>query len=145
MTVQRNYVLVANHDEAVAYTYANQGTELDEVNTWSNEFSDARDQDIYTDRPGRQSAPATQVQGVDSMNRKDAAELEDERFAHDIADWFDDQRKKGVVASIDIISGPGFLGKLRNVMTSQCADLIDKEVNKNVLGSDEQTLLGYLK
>jgi|GEM_PF-3574771 len=64
------------------------------------------------------------------MNRKDAAELEDERFAGDIANWLDEERKKGALGSIDIISGPGFLGKLRNGMTSECADVVDKEVTK---------------
>ncbi|WP_370037792.1 host attachment protein, partial [Nocardioides sp.] len=80
-----------------------------------------------------------------SMNRKDAAELEDERFASDIADWLDGERKRGELGSIDIISGPGFLGKLRSGMSSQCSDVVDKEVKKNVLGADEETLLSYLK
>ncbi len=109
MTVQRHYVIVANHDDATAYTYTNHGSALVEVKKWHNEFSGASDQDIYTDKPGRQSAPASQVPGVDSMNRKDAAELEDERFASDIADWLDGERKRGALGSIDIISGPGFL------------------------------------
>ena len=79
------------------------------------------------------------------MNRKDAAELEDERFASDIADWLDGERKRGALGSIDIISGPRFLGKLRSGMSSQCSDVVDKEVKKNVLGADEETLLSYLK
>ncbi|MBT3135795.1 host attachment protein [Alteromonas sp. ALT199] len=145
MTVQKHYVIVANHDDATAYTYTNHGSALVEVKKWHNEFSGASDQDIYTDKPGRQSAPASQVPGVDSMNRKDAAELEDERFASDIADWLDGERKRGALGSIDIISGPGFLGKLRNGMSSQCTDVVDKEVKKNVLGADEETLLSYLK
>ena len=120
MTVQKHYVIVANHDDATAYTYTNHGSALVEVKKWHNEFSGASDQDIYTDKPGRQSAPASQVPGVDSMNRKDAAELEDERFASDIADWLDGERKRGALGSIDIISGPGFLGKLRGEMSSQC-------------------------
>ena len=73
MTVQKHYVIVANHDDATAYTYTNHGSALVEVKKWHNEFSGASDQDIYTDKPGRQSAPASQVPGVDSMNRKDAA------------------------------------------------------------------------
>jgi len=30
-------------------------------------------------------------------------------------------------------------------MSSQCSDVVDKEVKKNVLGADEETLLSYLK
>jgi hypothetical protein len=55
MTVQKHYVIVANHDDATAYTYTNHGSALVEVKKWHNEFSGASDQDIYTDKPGRQS------------------------------------------------------------------------------------------
>ncbi len=41
MTVQRHYVIVANHDDAIAYTYTNHGSALVEVKKWHNEFSDA--------------------------------------------------------------------------------------------------------
>lgn len=145
MTIKKSYLVVANHDHAIAYAYANNGTELNQEKEFKNEFSEAKDQDIYTDRPGRQSAPSSHVQGVDSMDRKDAAELEDERFAGDIADWLDKIRKTNGIASLDLISGPSFLGKLRNALPNNFDSILDKQVTKNVLGADEQTLLSYVK
>jgi len=41
MTVQKHYVIVANHDDATAYTYTNHGSALVEVKKWHNEFSGA--------------------------------------------------------------------------------------------------------
>lgn len=143
--IGRSYVLVANHSEAKIFALRNHGRELELEQSWSNRFGHANDQDIYTDRPGRQSSPASQVQGVDSMPRKDAAELEAERFAGDIIDWLDTKRKTDKVYHLDIIAESGFLGKLRSKLNKQTEELVGKVVGKDVVNAEQQTLLDYLK
>ena len=38
MTVQKHYVIVANHDDATAYTYTNHGSALVEVKKFTKEL-----------------------------------------------------------------------------------------------------------
>ncbi len=143
--VGHSYLLVANRSEAKIFVLKNSGTELDLQNSWSNRFGHSNDQDIYTDKPGRHSAPSAQGHVGDSMPRKDATEQEAERFAGDVVDWLDNKRKTEKVYHIDIIAEAGFLGKLRSKMNKHTEELVRKVVDKDVIDADEDRLLEYLK
>ncbi|MCG7543176.1 host attachment family protein [Pseudoalteromonas sp. MM17-2] len=143
--IGRSYVVVANHSEAQIFALRNHSTELELQAHWSNPFARSDEQDIYTDRAGRQSAPAKQVQGVDAMSRKDAVDIEAQRFAADIAKWLDDKRKNDKVYRIELIAESGFLGKLRGEFNKHTTELIDKTLAKDVIGANEGQILDYLK
>lgn len=142
--IGQSYVLVANRSEAKIFALHNKGSELKLQKSWSNRFGHSSDQDIYTDKPGRQPATGQGHVG-DSMPRKDATEQEAERFAGDVIDWLDSKRKTDKIYHIDIIAEAGFLGKLRNKMNKQTEELVNKVVDKDVINADEARLLAYLR
>lgn len=140
-----SYVLVANQTEAALYAFVNSGKNLEKHGVWENEFARQQDSDIYTDRPGQLSAPSGHVQGVDSISRKNAAELEAERFAAKLAEELDGLRKRSQINTLDIVCGPSFLGKLRNEMNPQLENCVDEIVSKNLGDASEQTIIDYVK
>ncbi|GGW93367.1 baeRF12 domain-containing protein [Alteromonas halophila] len=143
--VGQSFLLVANRSEAKVFVLQEKGTALEFEKSWSNRFGHSSDQDIYTDKPGRQPAPSAQGHVGDSMPRKDATEQEAERFAGDVIDWLDNKRKTSKIYHIDIIAESGFLGKLRGKMNKQLEELVEKVVDKDVVNADEDRLLAYLK
>ena len=142
---EHSFLVVANQAEAYIYAVRERGTELQLRHSMANQYGRSDDQDIYTDRQGRQSAPAAQVPGVDAMSRKDAVKVEAERFAGDIADWLEQKRISDDIQHLDIIAEPSFLGKLRDKLSKSLSKQLDVEIPKDVVTASPEQLLRYLK
>lgn len=143
--IGKSYLVVANQTEAKIFVEKGGATELEPVVVLQNADGRKTDSDLVTNKPGAISAPSGAVQGVDTMSRKDAVEVEAERFANTVTDWLDKRRSSEKVHRIDIIAEASFLGKLRNHMNKQTLDLVDCTVNKDVVREDEQVWIDYLK
>ncbi|QJR80346.1 host attachment protein [Alteromonas pelagimontana] len=141
----KSYVVVANQTEAKILVENSKTKELELVVTLTNEDGRSSDSNLVTDRPGSISAPSNTVPGVDTMSRKDAAEIEAERFAASVTGWLDERRSKENINHIDIIAEPSFLGKLRSQMSKHLEKLIGCTVDKDVVQADQQRWLDYLK
>jgi len=141
----KSYLVVANQSEAKIFFEKNGAKELEPVVTLLNHDGRASDGSLVTDRPGSISAPSDAVQGVDTMSRKDAAEVEANRFAASVTDWLESRRCEEKIYHIDIIAESGFLGKLRNNMNKQLEKVVGCTVNKDVVRESEQRWLDYLK
>lgn len=141
----KSYLVVANRSEAKIFLEKDGATTLESVTTLENDDGRASDGDLVTDRPGAVSAASGSVPGVDTMSRKDAADIEAERFAGTVADWLDKRRSTEKVYHVDIIAAPSFLGRLRGKMNKQLSDLVGYTINKDVVNEDQQQWISYLK
>ncbi|QCZ93980.1 host attachment protein [Salinimonas iocasae] len=141
----KSYLVVANQAEAKIFIEKDGATNFEPVVTLLNEDGRATDSSLVTDRPGAISAPSNAVQGVDTMSRKDASEVEAKRFAGTVTDWLESKRCEEKIYHIDIIAEAGFLGKLRNHMNKNLEELIGCTVNKDVVREDHETWQNYLK
>ncbi|WP_018983877.1 host attachment protein [Salinimonas chungwhensis] len=143
--IGKSYLVVANQTEAKIFIEKDGASDLEPVVVLMNDDGRDTDSDLVTDRPGAISAPSDAVQGVDSMSRKDASEIEAKRFAGTVTDWLENKRCTEKIYHIDIIAEPGFLGKLRNHMNKNLAELVGYTINKDVVREDEKTWQKYLK
>ncbi|WP_218355025.1 host attachment protein [Alteromonas lipotrueiana] len=141
----KSYLVVANQTEAKLFIEQEGASKLKPVVVLMNDDGRDSDSDLVTDRPGAKSAPGGNVPGVDSMSRKDATDIEANRFAGTIADWLDKRRCEEKVYHIDIIAEAGFLGRLRNKMNKQVSELVGYTINKDVVREDEGVWINYLK
>ena len=141
----KSYLVVANQTEAKIFIEKEGASELEPVVVLMNDDGRDSDSDLVTDRPGATSSPSGAVHGVDTMSRKDATEIEANRFAGTVTDWLDKRRCEEKVYHIDIIAEAGFLGKLRNKMNKQLTELVGHTINKDVVREDEKVWKNYLK
>lgn len=140
-----SYLVVANQTEAKIFFEHNGAQELEPVVTLLNEDGRASDSDLVTHPAGETFSRSNAIQGSNSYERKDASEIEAERFAGSVTDWLESKRCEEKIYHIDIIAESGFLGKLRGKMNKNLERLVGYTVNKDVVREDESRWLAYLK
>ncbi|AXR07661.1 host attachment protein [Salinimonas sediminis] len=141
----KSYLVVANQSEAKIFIESDNATSLEPVVVLINDDGREHDSDLVTDRPGATAPPGSNGHGTNTFSRKDAAQIEADRFANTVTDWLDKRRSAEKIYHINIIAEAGFLGKLRNHMSKHVADLVNKTVNKDVVREDEQVWLDYIR
>lgn len=92
---------------------------------------------IASDRPGRTfDRPGPGDSGGLGRHAKeprtDPARYEEERFAREVAEHLDDERKRNSFDHLIIVAPPRFLGDLRSAMPSPLAQCVMREIDKDL-------------
>jgi protein required for attachment to host cells len=126
-----SWVLVANSAQARLFKLEKM-SKLSELYAFVHPESRFHEQDLIDTKPGR--AFDSNTPNRHSMEPKiTQKELEIEQFAKSIADYLEQARVKSHFNRLYIAAGPNFLGTLRKTLFPLTAQLIKKEISKDLV------------
>lgn len=138
------WILIADAARARVFQLQNNGKSLEAAWELEHAGSSLSSRDIASDRPGR-----TFDRAGDGRHAKepptDPARYEKERFAREVAQKLDDDRKQHNFDELIIVAPPQFLGDLRTVMSDQLEGCVREEVNKDLSKLKPAEILKHLK
>lgn len=140
--MEKTWIVVADSSRARIFYAANRVKPLTTVAELNFPESHLREQDIYTDRPGRLSESASENRGA--IEQPDIREQQQQAFAREICETLDAGRNQQRFAALMVIAPPGFLGALRQNMNHQLEKMVDKSVQKNLVNEEEARIREYL-
>lgn len=137
-------VVVADSTQVRIFASSRRMDSLDELCTLDNPEGRLRDQELETDRSGRQSA--TRSAGYHGYGGdKSTQRHETDEFALEVARQLEQRRRNGEFDQLILVAPPKLLGDLRKHMSSDCDRLVSREINKNLLHEDHSELLARLR
>ncbi len=121
-------VMIANAAAARVFDY-----QVNEAFTLVKEFdhpeSRQKGSDLVSDRPGHNEGKGGgQGAFVPANNPK---QVEAERFARELAEWLDSERKQNSYTQLMLVADPRFLGLLNKSLNNQTAQLIFDTLDKD--------------
>lgn len=137
----KTWILVA--DEAIArfLELPDDGGDLQEVGALADPDAHAREAELRRDAYGRRSgSPAQHGSGTVSSAGEDASRREAERFARRVAGYLGDARRSHRFAHLRVVAAPRFLGKLRQALPREVADVVVDDLDKDLAHLDAQAL-----
>lgn len=138
------WILIANAARARVFALQNKGRSLETAWELEHAGSSLLSRDIASDRPGR-----TFDRAGDGRHAKepptDPTRYEKERFAREVAQKLDNDRKQNNFDELIIVAPPRFLGDLRLAMPAQLEGCVSKEVNKDLSKLKPAEILKHLK
>lgn len=138
------WILVADAARARVFQFRNNGRSLEPAWQLEHAGSHLPSRDIGSDRPGRTFDSAGEGRHAKEPPT-DPARYEKERFAREIAQKLDDDRKHHNFDALIIVAPPQFLGDLRAALPAQLEDYVRKEVNKDLSKLKPAEILKHLK
>lgn len=138
----KHWVVVASRERARFFAGPGLQAPLEEVSEVINTEARLQEQDLNTDRLGknRDDGPGAHGYGVrDTAVKRSAMD-----FARDVVDQIDKARITGAFEQLSVIAAPEFLGMLRKCYPSALEKLVIEEVAKDVADSDEKTIRSNL-
>ena len=138
------WILIADATRARVFQLQNSGKSV--AATWEQEHvgSSLASRDIASDRPGRTFDRAGEGRHAKEPPT-DPARYEKERFAREVAQKLDDDRKHHNFDELIVVAPPQFLGDLRGAMSVQLKGCVSKEVNKDFSKMKPTEILEHLK
>lgn len=139
--MEKTWIVVADSTHARIFYACNRVQPLTPVTELSFPEARLREQDIYSDRPGRTFESAN-----DSRSAMEAPNVRDQQheFAREICDALDKGRNKGKFEKLVLVAPPAMLGSLRHSLGNQLSKQVARCIDKNLTGEPEQTLRGYI-
>ena len=136
-------VVVADSGRARLYGLDKKGKPMLELTDMVHTGSRMRGSELISDRPGRT---------IDRKgSRRHAKEVstpikvqEAMKFALQINEYIDGERKKNNFSELVLIAAPEFLGILRKTLGKQTGKLISREIDKNLVLKPESVIRKYL-
>ena len=137
------WILVADAGRARVFQVEDKGKSL--KTTWQHEStaSTLPSRAIASDRPGRTFDRAGEGRHAKEPPT-DPARYEKERFAREIAQHLDLERKLNSFQNLIIIAPPQFIGDLRASMSSQLEGCVRREINKDLSKLKPAEILEHL-
>lgn len=124
------WIVVANQELMRIYARQTKLGEITEVARLEHPEGNLQSRELGTDRPGRLGSVALGRHGVEPPT--DLKEQEAERFAKEIGRVIEDGRTHDRFASLVLVAGPAFLGRLRNQLSPAASKMIEREIVKNM-------------
>jgi protein required for attachment to host cells len=137
------WVLVAESSEARIYAAPHARSPLTLVDTLAHEASRQHPRDLGTDVPGRvhdRFGPARHSMDVSQRVRSE----ERHRFARQIAARLDEARQRNRFSRLVVMSGPAFLGVLRECFSKRLTEAVVGEVAKDLVDQDAAAIQAHL-
>jgi len=137
------WVIVGSKEKAHIYKRNKMATELELVETLNCPDARLHEQDLARDKPGQSFESSGPGQHAMDPVTTEAEKLRTD-FAGEVAAHIEKARKANLFEHLDLIASPEFLGALRDKLSSQTHQLIEREVSKNVVDADPESLRKYL-
>ena len=140
--MEKTWIVVADSSRARIFYAANRVKPLTAVTELNFPESRLREQDIYTDRPGRLFESANESRSA--IETPDIREQQQQAFAREICEALDAGRNRQRFETLMVVAPPTFLGALRQSMNHQLEKMVDKSVQKNLVNEEEARIREYL-
>lgn len=135
------YVLVADSALAKLYCTETAAGDLEQIECWKNEEGRLKDAEIYTDRPGGNE---TNRSGYHTYAREKGEDEDDQRFARDLSDFLEKARQQKKFEGLVLVAAPQFLGTLRQNLSKECQDSLEKSIDKDLVHHDKDSISEHL-
>ena len=121
-------VMIANAGGARVFRYQTQ-EEFSLVKEFSHPQSRQKGSDLVSDRPGHSEAKGGGHGAFIPSNGP--KQIEAQRFASELADWLDGERRQNRYKQVMLAADPGFLGLLNKSINNQTMQLVFKTLGKD--------------
>lgn len=140
--MERIWIVVADGASATVWSGSNRARPLERVEDIDFPAGRLREQDVYSDRPGR-----TYESANDSRSAIEPPDIRDQQH-HELARLVVDVLAKGRAENrfgrLALVAPPALLGALRHAMDPQLARLVQRTIHKNLVDADEARLRAYV-
>jgi protein required for attachment to host cells len=128
--MKSNLVLVADNSRARIFTIDSPTSPLHEIESMVQAEGRLHERDLTSDLPGKMKGGAGGGHAYESeISPKQQRAI---NFAKRLADYLDIARKSNKLYNILIVATPRFLGELRKQMTSETAEMVVFELDKDL-------------
>lgn len=125
------WLVVADNSKARIFEVDTHKGPIKEIETIVHTQSRLHEQDMTSDLPGRSGGKNDSGGNVYEAETR-PKEQESINFARDVANEIDDARKKNKFKQVMLVASPGFLGNLRNALSTQTQKVTSFELAKNL-------------
>ena len=136
-------IVVADSSRARFFTAASSSSDLIEVETLTNSEARLHDRDITSDLPGK-STGGNGSGGHAYQGKTDPKKHEVSRFAKRIATHLETTRNANKLPKLFLVAEPGFLGELRNHLSSATSEKVVFELDKNLTQQNPKDIRKHL-
>lgn len=137
----RFWLLIADASSAKIFGGRGPNGTLEPLQEFANPQGRAPERDLVTDRPGRNSDPATAHLSAHETNPKDKII---EGFVREIAAFIDTAHTRQEFEHLSIVAGPSVLGILRDKFSDPVRKSVLEEVVKDLSGKDVSEIQSHL-
>ncbi len=132
------WLVVADNSKARIFSVDSRRGPIEEIESIVHTEARLHEQNMTSDLPGRSNGKGGGG-GHAYQDEVSPKQQENINFARKIANQLDAARKDGKFKQIMLVAAPGFLGSLRNQLTTQTQKLACFELAKNIssLGAKE--------
>lgn len=142
--MEQTWVVVAESSRARIFALAGLQSPLREVEDLVNPEGRAHERDLISDRPGR-TMDSTGQQRHSKQAQISPKEQRVINFARTLAERIEHARTQGAFQRLILVAAPEFLGLLRGNLGDVTRQCITREIHKNFVRKDEQTIRESLK
>ncbi len=125
------WLVVADNSKARIFSVDSRMGPIDEIESIMHTEARLHEQEMTSDLPGRSNGKGGGG-GHAYQDEVSPKEQENINFARKIATELDAARKGGKFKQLMLVAAPGFLGNLRNQLTTQTQNLACFELAKNM-------------
>jgi protein required for attachment to host cells len=142
--MEQTWVVVAESSRARIFSLRGYLTPMEELKDFVNPAARTPEHDLISDRPGRttDSTGGQRHAKEPQVSPKEQVVLS---FAREVADHLEQGRARGDFERLIVAAAPEFLGLLRRSLSDATRQKIKREIHKNIVREDEQTIRGYLQ
>jgi protein required for attachment to host cells len=137
---KETWIVVAN--STLARIFRLEGLKLVEMDTLIHPEGRMHEKDLVADKSGNTGDIFTSQRSSYSPPHS-AKDVTNTNFAKKVAAHLEQGRNKGTLNRLFIAAGPGFLGTLRNELTTQTQSLIAAEVDKDITHLNPQEIKSH--
>ena len=143
MTSGTTWLVVADAARARIFRVEDLGSKLVPASNHQLVHASLADKELVCDKPGRTFDRFGQGRHAKEPP-SDPADIEARRFAREVVETLDAERKKGALSHVILVAPPGFLGDLRAEMREPLSRIVAAQVNKDLSKLTPAELIEHL-
>jgi len=136
-----DWIVMANKGECVIFEKVREG--YVKLQTLGDQRLRQRESDLYSDRSG--TAHTSFRSNQTRISEEHYPEELARKFANKITDYLDKNRHLGTFDKLTLVSGPSFVGYIRDAMSRPLQQKVGGEIVRNFLTQNEKELDSFLK
>lgn len=129
----KKWIIFANAKECSVFEQEKE--ELHQKGILTNPHGHHRGREVFTDSPVISKSGSRSTQA--SLPKNHYFEENDRKFAKEIVEFLDKEHHLGHFDELTVVSGPAFIGYLRDAIPKSLKACIGQELVKNISGHDQ--------